>query len=108
MSNPKVVVVTGVSSGIGRVAAEKFAKRGCQVFGTVRSIEKTSALPNVEFVEMDIRHDASVQRGIQSIIDRTGRIDVLVNNAGTTLIGAVKPRLALGACATRRPDRHPC
>ncbi|MDP9585173.1 NAD(P)-dependent dehydrogenase (short-subunit alcohol dehydrogenase family) [Burkholderia sp. PvR073] len=33
MSNPTVVVVTGVSSGIGRAAAEKFAKRGCRVFG---------------------------------------------------------------------------
>jgi NAD(P)-dependent dehydrogenase (short-subunit alcohol dehydrogenase family) len=90
MSNSKVVVVTGVSSGIGRVAAEKFATLGCQVFGTVRSIGEVSALPNVEFVEMDIRDYASVKRGIQSIIDRTGRIDVLVNNAGTTLIGAVE------------------
>ena len=35
MSNSAVVVVTGVSSGIGRVAAEKFAERGCRVFGTV-------------------------------------------------------------------------
>jgi len=36
MSNSTVVVVTGVSSGIGRVAAEKFARRGCRVFGTLR------------------------------------------------------------------------
>ena len=90
MANPTVVVVTGVSSGIGRAAAEKFAKRGGQVFGTVRSIGKANPLPGVELVEMDVCDDASVQRGIQSIIARTKRIDVLVNNAGTTLIGAVE------------------
>lgn len=90
MSNPKVVVVTGVSSGIGRVAAEKFAARGYRVFGTVRGIAKAPPLPGVELVEMDVRHDASVQHGIQTIIDRAKRIDVLVNNAGTSLIGAVE------------------
>ena len=76
MSKSKVVVVTGVSSGIGRVAAEKFARQGCQVFGTVRSIAKATPLPGVELIEMDVRDDASVQRGVQSIIDRAKRIDV--------------------------------
>ncbi|HYD62112.1 MAG TPA: oxidoreductase [Noviherbaspirillum sp.] len=90
MSKSIVVVVTGVSSGIGRAAAEKFAKRGCQVFGTVRSIAKASPLPGVELVEMDVRDDASVQLGIQSIIARAKRIDVLVNNAGVTIVGAVE------------------
>lgn len=90
MSNSTVVVVTGVSSGIGRVAARKFAERGCQVFGTVRNLGKAPALPGVELVEMDVRDEASVQSGIQSIIDRTTRIDVLVNSAGATLIGAVE------------------
>jgi NAD(P)-dependent dehydrogenase (short-subunit alcohol dehydrogenase family) len=90
MSKSKVVVVTGVSSGIGRAAAEKFAKQGCQVFGTVRSIAKASPLPGVQLVEMDIRDDASVQLGFQSIIARAKRIDVLVNNAGMTIVGAVE------------------
>jgi NAD(P)-dependent dehydrogenase (short-subunit alcohol dehydrogenase family) len=90
MSKSKVVVITGVSSGIGRVAAEKFAKRGCQVFGTVRSIAKTKPLPGVELIEMDVRDDASVKRAIQSIIDQAERIDVLVNNAGMIMIGAVE------------------
>ncbi|TCG03852.1 short-chain dehydrogenase/reductase [Paraburkholderia steynii] len=90
MPNSKVIVVTGVSSGIGRAAAEKFAKRGCRVFGTVRSIAKTAPLAGVELVEMDVRDDASVQTAIHTIIDRAGRIDALVNNAGTTLIGAAE------------------
>jgi len=90
MSNSPVVIVTGVSSGIGRVAAEKFAERGCQVFGTVRDVTKAAPIPTVELVGMDVRNEASVRRGIQSVIARTGRIDVLVNNAGVNLIGAVE------------------
>jgi NAD(P)-dependent dehydrogenase (short-subunit alcohol dehydrogenase family) len=90
MSNSKVVLVTGVSSGIGRATAEKFAKRGCKVFGTVRNIGTAVPFSGVEFIEMDIRDDASVQRGIQAIIFQEKRIDVLVNNAGTSLIGAVE------------------
>jgi len=90
MSKSKVVVVTGVSSGIGRATAEKFARHGCEVLGTVRSIAKASPLQGVKLIEMDVRDDASVQRGIQTIIDQAGRIDVLVNNAGTALLGAVE------------------
>ena len=90
MSEPSVVIVTGVSSGIGRITAEQFAKRGCRVFGTVRSVAKTKPLSGVELVEMDVRDEASVKRGIQSIIDQAKRIDVLVNNAGVTLLGAVE------------------
>lgn len=90
MSEPKVVVVTGVSSGIGRVTAKKFAERGYQVFGTVRNTSKTTPLQGVQFVEMDVQDDASVQRGIQFVIDRAKRIDVLVNNAGVGTVGAAE------------------
>jgi NAD(P)-dependent dehydrogenase (short-subunit alcohol dehydrogenase family) len=90
MSNSKVVVVTGVSSGIGRASAVKFTERGCRVFGTVRNTAKAPPIPGVELVEMDIRDDASVQHGIQTIIDQAKRIDVLVNSAGVTLLGATE------------------
>lgn len=90
MSNSKVVVVTGVSSGIGRATAELFAKRGCQVFGTVRNITKAKPISGVVLIEMDIRDEASVQQGIQSIIAQAERIDVLVNSAGVTLLGAAE------------------
>ena len=90
MMKTKVVVVTGVSTGIGRITAEKFAKQGCQVFGTVRNIAKATPLPGVELIEMDVRDDASVKRGIQYVIDRVKRIDVLVNNAGVSMLGAAE------------------
>lgn len=90
MSNSTVVVVTGVSSGIGRAAAERFAQRGCRVFGTVRNRAKAQPIAGVQLVEMDIRDQASVRQGIQAIIAQAGRIDVLVNSAGVTLLGATE------------------
>ncbi|CAH0129378.1 oxidoreductase [Pseudomonas mediterranea] len=90
MSNTKVVLVTGVSSGIGRAAAQLFVKQGCQVFGSVRSVTQSDPLPGVELVEMDVRDDASVQRAIEAVIAQAKRIDVLVNNAGGSLVGSVE------------------
>lgn len=90
MSNSKVIVVTGVSSGIGRAAAVKFAEAGCRVFGTVRNSQTAQPIPGVDLVGMDIRDEASVQRGIQAIIAQAQRIDVLVNSAGVMLLGATE------------------
>lgn len=90
MSKSKVVIVTGVSSGIGRAAAAKFVQQGCRVFGTVRNTEKAQPIQGVELVEMDIRDETSVQRGIRNIIAEATRIDVLVNSAGVTLLGSTE------------------
>ena len=90
MSDSQVVVITGVSSGIGRASAELFAKRGCKVFGTVRNVAKASPIAGVTLVEMDVRDSASVEEGILAVLNQTGRIDVLVNSAGVTLLGAVE------------------
>lgn len=90
MSHSQVVVITGVSSGIGRISAMKFAEQGCRVFGTVRNMAKAKPIAGVELIEMDIRDEASVERGIQTIIAQAGRIDVLVNSAGVTLLGATE------------------
>lgn len=90
MSDSKVVLVTGVSSGIGRAVAMRFAKQGHRVFGTVRDAGKTQAIPGVALIEMDIRDEAAIERGIQSIVTQAKRIDVLVNSAGVTLLGAAE------------------
>lgn len=90
MSKTEVIVVTGVSSGIGRASAEKFVNRGCKVFGTVRNAANAQPIPGVVLIEMDVRDDASVQRAFEAIIAQAGRIDVLVNSAGVTLLGATE------------------
>lgn len=90
MPNSPVVVITGVSSGIGRTAAEQFAGRGCRVFGSVRNPATAQAIPGVELIHLDIRDEASIRQSIEHVIAEAGRIDVLVNNAGTTLLGATE------------------
>lgn len=90
MTQPTVVLVTGVSSGIGRATAQMFAKQGCQVFGTVRNLSKATPLPGVQLIEMDVSDQGSVQRGIQSVMNSAKRIDVLVNNAGVAMLGAAE------------------
>lgn len=90
MSTSKVVLATGVSSGIGRATAEQFARRGCAVFGTVRNLATAAPLPGVTLVEMDVRDNESVLRAVADILGRAGRIDVLVNNAGVNMTGAIE------------------
>ncbi|SRR6266540_6091592 len=89
MSQQRVAVVTGISSGIGRATAAELAERGFRVFGTVRAAGST-ALPGVEQVVLDVRDDESVKRAIEEVLAGSGRIDVLVNNAGSGILGAIE------------------
>ena len=88
MQSP-VAVVTGVSTGIGNATARALAARGYRVFGTARSV--TSAVPaQVERVLLDVRDAASIEAGVREVLAKAGRIDVLVNNAGGSMMGAVE------------------
>ncbi len=84
----KVALVTGVSSGIGKATAAALAQNGFRTFGTVRGDVASDS--NVELIRLDVRDRDSVEEGIASIYERAGRIDVLVNNAGTGLISAAE------------------
>jgi NAD(P)-dependent dehydrogenase (short-subunit alcohol dehydrogenase family) len=86
----KVTLVTGVSSGIGREIAQLLAERGARVFGTVRSPRSASSIHGVELVSMEVTDDASVNGAVQSIVQKTGPIQILVNNAGYSLMGALE------------------
>ena len=86
----RVVLITGASSGIGRATAELLAARGHQVFGGVRTPATTPPLAGVELVPLDVRDEASVKACVEEVRSRAGRIDVLVNNAGVNLVGAVE------------------
>jgi NAD(P)-dependent dehydrogenase (short-subunit alcohol dehydrogenase family) len=89
MSKQSVVLVTGVSSGIGEATASSLVRQGWRVFGSVRS--QDSQVPaGVERVVLDIRDEPSVEAGVASVLARAGRIDGLVNNAGSSLRGAIE------------------
>src|SRR5215468_1317456 len=86
----RVVLITGASSGIGRATAELLAARGYRVFGGVRAPATTRPLAGVELVPLDVRDEASVKACADEVRRRAGHIDVLVNNAGVNLAGAVE------------------
>jgi NAD(P)-dependent dehydrogenase (short-subunit alcohol dehydrogenase family) len=87
----RVVLITGASSGIGRATAELLAGRGHhRVFGGVRGPATTRPLAGVEFVPLDVRDEASVKACVEEVLSRAGRIDVLINNAGVNLVGAIE------------------
>src|SRR5213596_1771170 len=86
----KITLVTGVSSGIGREIAQLLTERGARVFGTVRNVRSACSIHRVELVSMDVTEDASVNAAVQSIVQKAGPIQFLVNNAGYSLMGALE------------------
>lgn len=90
--NTKVALVTGASSGIGQATALKLKSLGFTVYAAARRVERMQMLADAGIIalEMDVTNDGSMQAGIQEIVSRSGRIDVLVNNAGYGSYGAVE------------------
>jgi len=91
-----VAVVTGASSGIGRATALLFARSGYHVRATVRRPEAEASLRAeaanlpLEVGRLDVADEASVRSFVSDVLARAGRIDVLVNNAGHALLGAIE------------------
>lgn len=83
----KVVLVTGGSSGLGRAMCARLTAQGHRVYGTGRAVDDGPGDLGFELLRMDITDDASVQRGVEEVLRREGRIDVLVNNAGLGIQG---------------------
>lgn len=86
----KVVFISGASSGIGLVTAEYLTSLGYKVYGTSRHPEKNKEITKFELLKMDVRDEASVKTALDSVIEKKGRIDVLVNNAGYGIGGAIE------------------
>lgn len=88
----KVIFVTGASSGIGKATAFQLIKEGHIVYGAARSVEKMKDLEEVggRAIKMDITNEEEIQSAVDHIIAEQGKIDVLVNNAGFGLFGAVE------------------
>ena len=82
----KTILITGCSTGIGRMTAKYFQEKGWNVAATVRSNpeqdEELNALDNVLVVALDVTKEDTIQSAVKATITKFGKIDVLLNNAG--------------------------
>jgi NAD(P)-dependent dehydrogenase (short-subunit alcohol dehydrogenase family) len=98
MNGQKVAVITGSSSGIGLESALILGRNGYNTYATMRSLDKDTSIKAVvqneglpiRVVQLDVTDDTSVKNAIDHIISEAGRIDLLVNNAGYGLVGALE------------------
>src|SRR5216683_4169618 len=99
----QTILVTGITSGFGRLTVETLARQGYRVFAgmcaaagkNAPAAEELRALAQRErlalhIIEIDVTDDASVERAIAVIIETTGRLDVVVNNAGVSYSGPLE------------------
>src|SRR3954452_19931934 len=86
----RVALVTGASSGIGEAAARELFAAGFTVYGTSRKTAAWDQRDGVVFLPLDVTDDQSVADAVRAVLARSGRIDVLVNNAGLGVTGAAE------------------
>jgi len=86
---PQVVFITGGSSGIGKAIGELLHEKGYKVYGTSRN---SVNYPNSMFplIDMDVLNTASITNAVTELLDKEGRIDVLINNAGIGISGPME------------------
>ena len=87
----KTVLITGCSSGIGAALAREFGKRGHRVYATARRAEALAALEveGIRGLALDVNDDSSIARALDTVSREAGHLDLLVNNAGFSQVGAV-------------------
>lgn len=88
MNRSKIVLITGATSGIGKETALLLTQKGFVVYGTARNVEGKN-LP-FKLFPMDVRSQESISQTVKAILAETGKIDILINNAGVGITGAVE------------------
>ena len=91
-NTPKVILITGTALGIGKSAAEYLIDKGHIVYGGDILVEENLYLNDIGGIalEMDVTNQEHIDKAVQQIINEHGRIDVLVNNAGLGVYGAIE------------------
>jgi NADP-dependent 3-hydroxy acid dehydrogenase YdfG len=90
MKKNKVILVTGASSGIGLLIANKLHNEGFTVFGTSRNPEKYRDKVPFRLLSLDVTSDQSIRNCIDRLVPEVPTLDVLINNAGGLLAGSVE------------------
>jgi NAD(P)-dependent dehydrogenase (short-subunit alcohol dehydrogenase family) len=84
----KIILITGISSGFGKQAAELLAAQGYTVYGTVR--RDTEINSAVKGLKLDLTDTASIKQAVKTVVEKEGKIDVLINNAGMHTGGPIE------------------
>lgn len=85
----KVVLITGASSGIGKAIAIFLSEKGFTVYGTSRNPKNTEQFP-FQLIALDVLNTTTIKKAVAFILDKEGKLDVLVNNAGMGITGPVE------------------
>ncbi len=88
--NNKVILITGCSTGIGRKIAEDCSAAGCLVAASARKLSSLRQLDAALKIAIDVTDKESISNAVDKVIGKFGRIDVLVNNAGYGIRGAIE------------------
>lgn len=87
----KVILITGTTSGFGKMIAERLVPKGHRVYGTfLPGFDGDPDAFTFPLLELDVTCDESVERCVAELVEREGRIDVLINNAGVSIAGALE------------------
>ncbi|WP_240469920.1 oxidoreductase [Cyclobacterium sp. SYSU L10401] len=88
----KVALITGASSGMGKSTAEILRQQGYKVCGAARRVERMQDLKDkgMGVVALDLTEDASIVEAVDTLLEKEGRIDILINNAGYGAYGSVE------------------
>ena len=85
---PQVILITGASSGFGKITAQMLSEQGHIVYGTSR--KPSEDMNHVKMLVVDVTNSLSVCQAVEQILSEQGRIDVLINNAGIGIGGALE------------------
>ncbi len=88
-SHQRVAIITGVSSGIGLACASKLAQQGIRIYGLSRRAPEAT-ISNLTYIRTDVTDDASVASAVRTVLLHESRIDILINNAGFGIAGAIE------------------
>lgn len=85
---PQIILITGASSGFGKITAQMLSEQGHIVYGTSR--KPSENIGKVQMLVVDVTNSLSVRQAVEQIISEQGRMDVLINNAGMGIGGALE------------------